>query len=408
MSSSVVKMMIRVGKDEIPLGECHAAQARNLVKKEFASWQDGKLLILARPAFLKLMEDGDHWVRSAEKADISDRELDRRKIWFKEFMTKAALAVSKSQDDKPRHAPVSPAVPKNWAEVKQRAQDCLDEISEYEDSGQHDSDLEGLWETVPDVSRYFGRPSYYSLVKDSKTPIVLLENQHAEVLEVEKKQHGQNSVVRNPGHLTILEPNITALQEKHLAEDGVDLEDPMVKRALQIMAETAQREFQEELNTLASIWAEEESDESGIITSEEEINRILQEHYLIEGKHIPSEEGVGGILQEHFNHPVRSFPVVTVVEMDDKILPLNRRADIELTTFSGDVDLFSSVHRVKSIVLSGEDEFGKPFKVIEEAPPAFKDPEVWHSGSPGALKDLEAAEADFDSVVVTFEEDEKE
>jgi hypothetical protein len=394
MSSSVVKMMIRVGKDEIPLGECHAAQARNLVKKEFASWQDGKLLILARPAFLKLMEDGDHWVRSAERSDISDRELDRRKIWFKEFMTKAALAVSKSQDDKPRHSPVSPAVPKNWADVKQRAQDCLDEISGCEDSGSQDAELENLWETVPDVSAYFGCSSHHSLIKDSKAPVVLLEDQHAEVLEVEKKQHGQNSVVRNPGHLTILEPNTTPLQE-----DGVDIEDPM--------AEKAQKDFQEELNTLASLWEEDEL-ESGIITAREEIDRILREH-LVEGKHITSDEEIDEILREHSeSNPVRSFPVVSVVEMDDKVLPLNRRAGIELTTFSGDVDLFSPIHRVKSIVLSGDDEFGKPFKVIKEAPPAFKDPEVWHSGSPGALKDLEAAKADFDSVVVTFEEDEKE
>ena len=96
MSSSMVKMVIRVGSDEVPLGECHAAQARGMVKKEYASWQDGKLLILGRPAFLKIMMDGNHWLMEGERPDVSERELDRRKIWFKDFMTNATKAVLKT------------------------------------------------------------------------------------------------------------------------------------------------------------------------------------------------------------------------------------------------------------------------------------------------------------------------
>ena len=47
--SKRVKMITRMGGQDVPLGECHPGQARVLVREEMAAWQDGKLLLVLRP-----------------------------------------------------------------------------------------------------------------------------------------------------------------------------------------------------------------------------------------------------------------------------------------------------------------------------------------------------------------------
>jgi len=108
---SKTKMFIRVGSDEVPLGEIHPAQARILVKKEYAFWDNNRLIIFAQPAFLALAQ-GDAWVLNSEKFDVSPIELERRKIWFKSFFETAVSAVTRSLDKTPRVVITTPTTSK--------------------------------------------------------------------------------------------------------------------------------------------------------------------------------------------------------------------------------------------------------------------------------------------------------
>ena len=89
-----IPLVARMGADLVPLGHCNQAQARILVKKDVAAWQDGTLTVLARPAFLRLLVDDAHWVGKSDYGNVSPAEMDRRKVWFAEFMTKAVKAVA--------------------------------------------------------------------------------------------------------------------------------------------------------------------------------------------------------------------------------------------------------------------------------------------------------------------------
>ncbi len=51
--SKTVKMIADLGTGApINAGHCHPSQARILVKKDLAQWQDGKLLLRLRPVHL--------------------------------------------------------------------------------------------------------------------------------------------------------------------------------------------------------------------------------------------------------------------------------------------------------------------------------------------------------------------
>lgn len=210
--SDKVRMFIRVGKDEVPLGECHPAQARSLVKKEYASWSEGNLLVLGRPAFLKMMEDGDHWVTAREKTEVSGSELDRRKIWFRGFMSQAVKALAKTHE----------ATPRNWSHLdpSRKSGFTVEEPIQAQDLNNPEDDvfyenpvqvdildlpdevifhskeifhepltfkaedgktyrLEDLWEKNPDVSKWFGTPSTNSYVGPGMGGLAPLEDQEA-------------------------------------------------------------------------------------------------------------------------------------------------------------------------------------------------------------------------------------
>ena len=91
-----VSMYYRFGEDNLPLGKCNPATARVLVKKELATWEDGNLKVILRPAHSEILDrDPYQLIRRAEDdQNVSKAELDRRLDWFKQFIRKATMALA--------------------------------------------------------------------------------------------------------------------------------------------------------------------------------------------------------------------------------------------------------------------------------------------------------------------------
>lgn len=94
-SQANVSMFYRFGEENLPLGKCHPSQARILVRKELATWEDGNLKVILRPAHSEILDrDPYQLIRRAEDdQNVSKAELDRRLDWFKQFARKATMAL---------------------------------------------------------------------------------------------------------------------------------------------------------------------------------------------------------------------------------------------------------------------------------------------------------------------------
>lgn len=378
-TDSVVKMVIRVGKDEVPLGECHPAQARNLVKKEYASWDDGKLLILGRPTFLRMLGDEkEHWTLSYERPDVSDSELDRRKAWFKEFMTQAVKAVIPSSDMKPRHFPVSSAVPQNWADVKQRAQDCAEWAEKKESEKPVDlpaEDLAQLWEVVPDVSRFFGCAPNAFQMKASESPVVLIEEQDPEVLDVEKRERVQMSPTHKIPHVVLSNEIVT------VAPKLVDTNGPWPGWS-----------SEEELKSLSDLWVTDKPDPE--LASEEDLESLssLWMGDKSIGGHIATEEEYQEIIAEINSQPGRTLPAQETVVDDDRVIGFNLKANSpNVFSFPGESREFFAFYEKQKIAQSEDDDSGNVKKIHFNVKPAFEGP----------------TREDFDSELIGLDEDEE-
>lgn len=90
-----VRLKFKLGDKVLSLGDCHPAQARLMVQKELASWDNGELLLLLRPAHSDLLDhDPEHLIGPAYDSNVSKAELDRRLVWFKWFLEKSTKALS--------------------------------------------------------------------------------------------------------------------------------------------------------------------------------------------------------------------------------------------------------------------------------------------------------------------------
>ena len=94
-----VQMVAKIGDETLPLGTCHPATARKFVKHEYAAWDDGKLLLLVRPSFIKLLDTSGHgWKGPLDDGNVSDAEMLRRRAWFKSLLPKAVEASANAAD----------------------------------------------------------------------------------------------------------------------------------------------------------------------------------------------------------------------------------------------------------------------------------------------------------------------
>ena len=81
-NSNSVKVIADLGKGEpFDAGHCHPSQARILVKKKLAKWQDGKLLVQLRPVHIAVAMNT--LTLPGEDRDVSEAEVQRRQAWFR-------------------------------------------------------------------------------------------------------------------------------------------------------------------------------------------------------------------------------------------------------------------------------------------------------------------------------------
>ena len=89
-----VKMVTRVAGEEVFVGECHPARARVLVKKQLASWVDGKVLLHVLNVHDKLLASNPEAARGPlDDNNVSKQEMERRLAWFRAFMEKSSRAL---------------------------------------------------------------------------------------------------------------------------------------------------------------------------------------------------------------------------------------------------------------------------------------------------------------------------
>ena len=92
----VIKMIASVAGEEVFVGECHPARARVLVKKQLASWKDGKILLHVLSVHDKMLESNPHAAHGPlDDKNVSKAELERRLAWFRSFMEKSTQVLAK-------------------------------------------------------------------------------------------------------------------------------------------------------------------------------------------------------------------------------------------------------------------------------------------------------------------------
>lgn len=90
-----VKMVASVAGEEVFVGECHPARARVLVKRQFASWKDGKVLLHILNVHDQVLSTNPEAIRGPlDDGNVSKQELERRMAWFRSFMEKVTHVVA--------------------------------------------------------------------------------------------------------------------------------------------------------------------------------------------------------------------------------------------------------------------------------------------------------------------------
>jgi len=91
----VVKMITSLAGEELFVGECHPARARILVKKEMASWKDGKLLLHILGIHNAFLQTNPDAIRGPlDDGNVSLQEIERRIAWFKTLVPRVSMAYS--------------------------------------------------------------------------------------------------------------------------------------------------------------------------------------------------------------------------------------------------------------------------------------------------------------------------
>jgi hypothetical protein len=85
-----IKMVTRLGDQEVVVGECSSAQARILSKKEHGKFVDGKLMFSNRPIHADMAVNS---IASEDKdPNVSTAEVRRRLDWFRGLLGPGTLA----------------------------------------------------------------------------------------------------------------------------------------------------------------------------------------------------------------------------------------------------------------------------------------------------------------------------
>jgi hypothetical protein len=84
--SSSIQMVAKIGDQTIRVGTCHPGQARILVKKEHARWDDGSLVLHLRPIHLQVAYNNPRLPLGEKEDEVSNAEVERRLDWFRTIM----------------------------------------------------------------------------------------------------------------------------------------------------------------------------------------------------------------------------------------------------------------------------------------------------------------------------------
>jgi hypothetical protein len=88
--SKSIQMVAEIGTQTIRVGTCHPGQARILVKKDHAKWNDGQLILRLRPVHLQVAENNRRLITSEEANEVSNAEVERRLRWLRTIMMAVA------------------------------------------------------------------------------------------------------------------------------------------------------------------------------------------------------------------------------------------------------------------------------------------------------------------------------
>jgi hypothetical protein len=162
----MVKMVASVAGEEVFVGECHPARARVLVKKQLASWKDGKILLHILNVHDKLLENNPELAHGPlDDGNVSKLEMERRLAWFRSFMEKSSKALARLARPLPslEEAQAWASRPRDLEDYQRldpEPEPLTDEevVAYFTDVPAEEADVElrDLWLIDPDVGSVFG------------------------------------------------------------------------------------------------------------------------------------------------------------------------------------------------------------------------------------------------------------
>lgn len=156
-----IKMVARIAGEEVYVGECNSARARILVKQNYASWHEGKILLHILNVHDTLLATNPILGQGPlDDENVSKQEIERRMAWFRSVLQKTSVMLSPD-----RHIRPLPSVEeaREWFNQNEEGDPNISpelnsEITEFdyffEDSNLpiEDGLLSDIWDPCVDVS----------------------------------------------------------------------------------------------------------------------------------------------------------------------------------------------------------------------------------------------------------------
>ena len=223
---NTIEMIARVGDQVLTVGKCSSAQARILVKKEHAAWEDGKLLLPLDPELLQVAVNNPDG--PLDDANVSKKEKERRMAWLRSLLSaQAGSRASKARSNIPEivghalllnfprevvvpnkpTAPPPPGEPGAWFDAG-----SVDKAGE-------DPRLQDLWPSEPQIgTRSTGEDN--EAEADEEEPPTLADIWAAEEPGGHPGRYGYQSSLKAPVATARPEPLPAEWLKRHLHDDG--------------------------------------------------------------------------------------------------------------------------------------------------------------------------------------------
>lgn len=222
---NTIDMIARVGGQVLAVGKCTSAQARILVKKEHAAWEDGKLLLPLDPELLQVAVNNPDG--PLDDANVSKKEKERRMAWLRSLLSaQAGSRASKARSNIPEivgHALLL-NFPIEVVDPNRLPTEPLDpaEQAEWFDAGLvdkagEDPRLQDLWPSEPQIGT---RPTGDVAEEDEDGPPTLADIWSAEEPGQGHGPYGFQSSLKAPVATARPEPLPSEWLKRHLQDEG--------------------------------------------------------------------------------------------------------------------------------------------------------------------------------------------